>query len=133
MALAVMPHIDIPGDNTHERVLEAFPPYRQVLRTRIMARSGNLHGFDDNLAVWAFGFDERSEAAAAYGVSMSSDYGDISENQSPDEIAEQVERASVGPLWVLATRRTGKVKETWRGPFIHLPAAFKRVVDANGV
>lgn len=96
---ATTPHVDVPGDNA-----DAL----NGIRPRIMGRSGECVGMTNELAVWRFGFLPDSESADAFGVRI----------DSPRE----------GFLWVLATRRTGKVRETYRGYAIELPAGFRRVI-----
>jgi len=67
----------------------------------------------DRLAVWRFGFLRGSDAADAFGV----------------EIDEASDPEGYGFLWVLATRRTGKVEESWRGYAMELSPAVRRVID----
>lgn len=103
---AIKPSVDVPGDNTltnHNR------PW---LRERIMDRCGELMGMNRDLAVWRFGFSPESEAAQAYGVCI-----------------PKMGKEWPGFLWVLATRRTGKVKEKWLGYAIELPSNFRAVID----
>lgn len=99
--------------------MQATPPYIDVpgdpttdsewLRSRIMARSGALIGFGAERCVWRFGFLPGSEAANAYGVALEGH----------------------GFLWVLATRKTGKVVDTFRGWALELPDTYRKVID-NG-
>jgi hypothetical protein len=126
---AATPYVEVPGDNLDE--IELVTTYQdettttQRVRLRIMGRSGSLMGIsgryfgtfgkyggiqrvEPDLAVWRFGFHSGSEQAKAYGVSM------------PD---------GQGFMWVLATAKTGKVKEIWYGYALDLPDNFRRVID----
>lgn len=76
----------------------------------IMSRSADLVGMTDKHAIWRFGFLPHSEAATAYGCAISDGEGFV---------------------WVLATRRTGKVLDTCRGYALDLPARFRRVIDGS--
>jgi len=91
-------------------------PYIEVPgdnRVNIMARSGDCLGLNFYFSVWRFGFMPLSEAAQAYGVS--------------------IDNPSEGFLWVLATRKIGTVKDTFRGYAIELPDKFRRVIDGEFV
>lgn len=101
---AVRPHVDVPGDNAGYLNQGHTHPL-------IMARSGDLVGFDADLAVWRFGFTNGSEAARAYGVSL------------PNTV--------VGFVWVLATRKTGKVREHFIGYSTQLPAPWRNVIERD--
>ncbi len=96
---ATPPYPEVPGDN-YEVI--------GLLRERIMARSGDCLGMNERLAVWRFGFLPNSEAANAYGVAV--------------EDGE-------GFLWILATRKTGKVRASFRGYALDLPREFRTVID----
>lgn len=72
---------------------------------RIMARSGQFRGMDKTKAVWIFGFIKNSPFAEAFGVHT-------------DNFT-----------FVLATRKTGKVKETFEGFAFQLPATFRKVLE----
>jgi hypothetical protein len=98
---AVMPYVEVPGDN--EEIINNW------LRPRIMGRGGTCMGMTNNLAVWRFGAMPGSEFATAYGVSLPEHNG--------------------GFLWVLATRKTGKIRETFNGYAIELPTKFRNVID----
>lgn len=100
---AAKPYVDVPGDNPQE------PPDKIWLQPRIMARGGDLVGMNREFAVWRFGFRPGSEASTAYGISLPEGYP--------------------GFLWVLATRKTGKIKESWIGYAIDLPAKFRNIID----
>jgi hypothetical protein len=95
------PWIEVPGDSGEGH---------EWLRPNIMNRGGDCVGISDTMAVWRFGFGPSSEAAIAYGVHTS----DFLEN---------------GFVWVLATRKTGKVKEVFRGLALNLPDHFRKVID----
>ena len=104
---ATIPHVEVPGDN----------------ESRIMARDGHCIGMSDKLAVWRFGyvfnrvqegFEYRGHAEA-HNVSIE------------DSAAFGVEY--YGFLWVLATRRTGKIRDTCRGWAIDLPKQFLKVIE----
>jgi hypothetical protein len=82
------------------------------VRAKIMARCGECVGMNDKLAVWRFGFSPGSEAARAYGLFI-----------------DKGEEVSPGFMWVLATRKTGVVKDTFFGYAIELPAKFRKVID----
>jgi hypothetical protein len=79
---------------------------------RIMARSGSCVGMNPTLAVWRFGFMIMSETGIAHNVAIKSTGSE-----------------EYGFLWVLATRKTGKVKQTFRGFAIELPSKFRQVID----
>jgi len=96
---ATIPSVEIPGDN----------------ESRVMARDGRCIGMSDRQAVWRFGYIYKSQHALAHGVT-------IQENLT-------IEDAEVGYLWVLATRRTGKVRSSFRGYAIDLPHRFKQVIN----
>lgn len=78
----------------------------------IMHHHGECMGFSKDRAVWRFGFVATSKLARAFDCSITT--GD---NEH-------------GFAWVIATRRTGVVIETWRGWANNLPDKFKRVIDA---
>lgn len=96
MRIPVKPYPDIPGDS----------------EDKIMARTGEMLGFDKNFSVSRFGFIPGSIEAQAHGVC-------IPDNQ--------------GFVWVLATRKTGKIKDTFRGYALELPARFRNVIDREYV
>jgi hypothetical protein len=75
----------------------------------VMWRSGDCMGMTRHDAVWRFGFIHNSPAAIAYGVSLPEDYK--------------------GYLWVLAIRKTGKIKDFWSGYAKDLPDDFRMVMD----
>lgn len=102
------PHVDVPGDNAEPITL----PDGSELRARIMGRSGDLVGGNSQEAVWRFGFLPESESAHAYGVSI------------PERRDE-----GHGFMWVLATRKTGHVREVFHGYAVELPANFNGVID----
>lgn len=95
----ISPHIDVPGDNPRSDDLE-HPG-------RIMARSGDFLGGNERQGAWRFGFGAGSESAEAYGVHFT----------------------GRGFLWVLATRKTGKVLDTCEGFAVELPETFTKVID----
>jgi hypothetical protein len=109
-----MPYIDVPGDNPNPYFSDNVSLPDRVIRARIMARSANLVGVSDKLAVWCYGFLPGSDLANATGVCIARDF------------------AGGGFLWVLATRRTGKVKATYRGYALDLPEAFRKVIEWTG-
>lgn len=98
---AMKPFVEIPGDNEHD--INGF------VHPHIMARTGELMGIYRNEAVWRFGATSDSEFAKAYGVSLPTGFP--------------------GFVWVLATRKTAKIRETWIGYAIELPARFRNVID----
>lgn len=104
---AVKPYVEVPGDN---------PVDKGYVRARIMARCGDLAGMTDSLAVWRFGFSPDSEAARAYGVKIPT-------------VGKSSKKTWPGFMWVLATRKTGKVKEIFFGYAIELPDHFRKVID----
>lgn len=104
---ATPPHINVPGDNDTMLTL----PSGRKLGEHIMGRSGDLVGMTTREAVWRFGFGPNSESAGAFGVSLPEDFK--------------------GFLWVLATRKTGKIKDTCDGMWVELPSNFKRVIEGN--
>lgn len=73
---------------------------------RIMSRSGDLVGLSKTRAVWRYGFLPESDAARAYGVSVSAFY------------------------WVIA-KYNGDVLATFEGFAIELPARFKEVIESK--
>jgi hypothetical protein len=87
---ALRPTVVIPGDNHYG----------------IMARSGECLGMNIEFAVWRFGFRPGSEAAKAYGVSVTE-----------------------GFYWYIAKRKEDKVVEKFIGIAIDLPDNFRRVID----
>lgn len=105
---ATMPHVEVPGDNA-----ETINNYGWEIRPHIMARSGTLMGLNQYAALWRFGFKKGSEAANAYGVSIT----------ETDE--------DKGFLWVIATRSQGKIKEMFRGYAIELPDVYRRVMEKS--
>ena len=100
---AVNPWPDVPGDNKADIPLGRGA----VIRENIMARSGTLVGMNRTHALWRFGFTRGSEAADAFRTHIESD----------------------GFLWVLATRKTGKIKETTTGFALELPDNFSEVME----
>jgi hypothetical protein len=138
--LASRPTVDVPGDiyntelpprprvmladgaiqNLDREVVEGMlsaPDGREKLMpgpSGIMHRTGELLGVSKDLAVWRFGFVEGSEAANAYGCHIPAD----------------PETGAIGFLWVLATRRSGKVKETIRDWAVNLPDNFHQVINS---
>lgn len=76
-----------------------------------MRRSGTLMGMSNTLAVWRFGWSEESERGY----------------ESDVYITETKE--GYGFLWVLATRKTGKIQEEWRGYALGLPLQYRSVLD----
>lgn len=102
---ATPPHVDVPGDNAERLLAGRF----ERVRPHIMRRSGECCGMTATQAVWRFGFSRGSESAQAYGVWLDPDVR--------------------GFLWVLATRKTGKVLETFQGFAYELPAHFNEVID----
>src|SRR5215831_4451510 len=96
---AVTPYVEVPGDNDK----------------RIMAHGGACMGMTEKLAVWRFGFLPDSPASRAYGVSVRS-------NLPPHFLANRF-------MWVLATRKSGKVKDEFFGFAIELPDTFRKVID----
>lgn len=112
---AMMPYIEVLGDNeTSKTLLAAKGNSYYQLRPNIMARSGSFMGMTRDLAVWRFGYSPESEAASAYGVSIPKSHNS---NEWP------------GFLWILATRKTGKVKESFFGYAVELPQHFKDVIE----
>lgn len=109
---AAMPHVVVPGDN--ELMITHFCSHFENIdiRPNLMARNGTCMGMNRDTAVWRFGQMVESEAARAYGVN-------IVEN---DEVG-------YGFLWVLATRKTGKVLREWRGYAIQMPKKFRQVIE----
>lgn len=127
MRAPTMPYVNVPGDNPDAcrvcgKVLAdgetwAYPADCKgggrhnfqippgTIRPRIMARSGQLRGFDRKHAIWVFGFLPGSDCALAFGVSV-------------DRL-----------LWVKATRKTAKVAETWEGFATDLPPSFRKVIS----
>lgn len=103
---ATPPYPDVPGDNA-DYIGDIGNP--EAIRPRIMARSGQLVGWNDRYAVWCFGFTPGSDAANAFGVAIEGG----------------------GLLFVLATRRTGKVRETFQGWGLNMPKAFRKVVASK--
>lgn len=101
---AMLPHCEVPGDNKQDRPVG--------LRANIMARSGSCVGMTEELSVWRFGFLPGSESATAYGVAVD-DGQDF--------------------VWVLATRKTGKVKEIARGWAIQLPDNFRTIMQRDSL
>lgn len=99
---ATTPYVEVPGDNK-----EGYDHHDVHVRERIMGRAGSCVAMSHTLAVWRFGFSRNSESAMAYGV-----YTEID-----------------GFLWVLATRRTGKIKEQWTGYAINLPPKYRKVIE----
>lgn len=97
---AARPYIEIPGDNETDL---------GFVRPRIMARGGELMGIYKDEAVWRFGAIPDSEFANAYGVSLPQNYP--------------------GFVWVIATRKTAKVRETWTGYALNLPTRFRNIID----
>lgn len=88
--------------------MRATPPYPSVPddnADRIMARSGTLMGMSDRYGVWRFGFSKGSDSAKAHGVS------------TPHF------------LWVIATRKTGKVWLEQYGNYTELDPMFQKVMD----
>lgn len=119
----VQPTIEVPGDNADELHL----PGRsgdEVMRQRIMARSGNVVGMSVDHVVWRFGFCSGSEAANAFGVEITEVTPADTEGESEPPTPNQY-----GFLWVLATRRTAKVKATFRGYALELPDEFRKVIE----
>ena len=98
---ATPPFPEVPGDNEHANDIWGT-------RERIMARSGDIVGFTAREVVWRFGFLPGSEAANAYGVAINDGEGFV---------------------WVLATRKTGKVRATFRGFAVELPPEFRKVIE----
>jgi hypothetical protein len=96
----MMPSVDVPGDN--ENTIDGW------VRPKIMGRSGDCVGMTEQLAVWRFGAVPGSEFAKAYGV------------HSPKDM---------GFLWVLATRKTGRVREMFRGYAFEIPQKFRDVIE----
>src|SRR5574337_987617 len=47
--------------------------------------------------------------------------------------ADALHGGGYGFLWVRATRRTGKVKESWRGYAMELPPSFRKVIEWTGM
>jgi hypothetical protein len=95
--------------------MKAVNPYVEVPgdnSERIMARSGDCVGMNPTLAVWRFGFMITSEAGIAYNVAIKSTGSE-----------------EYGFLWILATRKTGKVRDSFRGFAIELPDKFRQVID----
>jgi len=96
---ATIPYVQVPGDN----------------ESRIMARDGNCVGMSDKLAVWRFGYCfnrigegfEYISHAEAHGVSIEGN----------------------AFMWVLATRKTGKIKATHFGFAFELPRDFRKVIE----
>ena len=92
---ATTPHTLVPGDN----------------ELQIMARSGTCVGLSNRLAVWRFGYVQKSLEASDHMVS-------IEENNMGH-----------GFLWILATRKTGKIKDRFRGYAVELPTKYRQVLD----
>lgn len=65
-------------------------------------------GMNPTLAVWRFGFTPKSDAARAYGTYI--DDGMLF-------------------VWILATRKMGKVRQIARGAAIELPQNFRKVME----
>lgn len=134
--LAALPEIDVPGDKYHE-----VPPRPRIRWTGtgvienvdlsmlpridnerydtskfeivpgasgVMAHDGECMGMSTELALWRFGWSATSPYAKVFNCHYTGD----------------------GFLWVLATRRAGKVKETWSGFALHMPPHFRAVSDA---
>lgn len=101
-------YTNTPGDNREPYELSNGT----VVRPHIMARSPRLIGVRGDEAVWSFGFAPGSEMALAF----------------ERESAEVNEPGQYGPLFVRATVKTGKVRETFRGA-LDMPASMRRVVD----
>ena len=91
--------VTVPGDN----------------EDRLMAKMGEIVGYDDNLVVWRFGFAPNSPLAEATGL-------EVRDWDSDDEYEG-------GFVWAIATRKTGSVREVFRGFAIELPNSFQRVID----
>lgn len=108
---AMIPYPEIPGDNAEPILIPRWnnPASPVEIRPMIMTRSGDCLGMTETLAVWRFGFRPGSEAAGAYGVSLPEDFS--------------------GFVWVLATRKTGKVKEIFNGFAFEIPAHFRKVIS----
>jgi hypothetical protein len=100
---AVTPYVEVPGDN-EESIFDDSTG--EELRPYIMARSGTCMGMNPKYAVWRFGILKGSEAANAYSVFTTD-----------------------GFLWVLATRKTGKVKQMWNGFAMDMPDLFRKIID----
>lgn len=89
--------------------MRACTPYPEIIGDndeRVMARSGSLVGFNLTHAVWRYGFLPESESAKVHGVNSGS-----------------------GFVWVLATRKTGKIKEAYHGFALELPRNFREVIE----
>lgn len=100
---ALPPHIEVPGDNAELLWLANG----KTVRPNIMRRSGECVGMTAELAVWRFGFSPESEYASAFGVHFTGQ----------------------GFLWVLATRRTATIRETFEGYAVDLPPRIGRVIE----
>ena len=91
--------------------MQATIPHIKVLgdnHENVMARDGHCLGMSDKLAVWRFGYLHGSFHAVMLACNV--------------PIGE-------GFTWVLATRKTGKVVETWNGYGIDLPHRFRQVIE----
>ena len=96
---ATIPHVEVPGDRDN----------------RLMARDGHCMGMSDKLAVWRFGYIFGSHLAMYSGCYITNETAFGTEYH--------------GYLWILATRKTGKIKERFRGYATDLPKEFKRVIE----
>lgn len=97
--------------------MQATTPFVEVPgdnASTIMARSGTCLGMNPTLAVWRFGFAPGSEASRMHNVWLHN------EDDGP---------GWQGFMWVLATRKTGKVKDTFRGYAVHLPRKYRNVIN----
>jgi len=91
--------------------MQAVMPYVEVSNddpeVTLMARDGSCVGMSDKLAVWRFGYLPDSPKAIQSGCYI----------------------IGHGYFWVLATRKTGMVKEAFSGYALELPANFRKVIE----
>lgn len=97
--------VNLTIDEINEFVLQGRNYTYLPSTSGIMHRSGELVGLSPNMAVWRFGFVAGSDSAEAFGCSTDSF------------------------IWVLATRRAGRIKEVVTGWALNLPASFQNVID----
>lgn len=96
------PFVEVPGDS----------------EDRIMARTGEIVGYDpnENKCLWRFGYLPESQAAEAYMVSL------------PQYTTGGPKLACAGFLWVLATR-DGTALDTFTGYGTNLPKEYEHVIQ----
>ena len=130
--IAVPPYPNVPGDNESEVTRHTIINVAYTVRARIMARTGVCRGMNAERAVWCFGFVKHSESAKAFGVSIEEPTCayHVDNGRQSDSLDDPCACAD-GFLWILATRKTGKIVSTFRGYALDLPAAYRAVIDAE--